>query len=143
MARCLEKGFPLPRSLDRKPQIAVLTYSGAAGIVNSDYLEKYGLALAELSPETLRRLEEISPPWMPIKNPVDFYPTMEQMGQRKAYQAGIAVLNEAPQVDGIIVHMFPPAGSKTMKLAEMLSRIPASGPQKPILFWVIRIGRRL
>ena len=140
MARCLEKGFPLPRSLERKPQIAVLTYSGAAGIVNSDYLEKYGLALAELSPQTLRRLEEISPPWMPIKNPVDFYPTMEQMGQRKAYQAGIAVLHEAPEVDGIIVHMFPPAGSKTTKLAEMLSRIPASGPQKPILFWVFGSG---
>ena len=140
MARCLEKGFPLPRSLERKPQIAVLTYSGAAGIVNSDYLEKYGLALAELSPQTLRRLEEISPPWMPIKNPVDFYPTMEQMGQRKAYQAGIAILHEAPEVDGIIVHMFPPAGSKTTKLAEMLSRIPASGPQKPILFWVFGSG---
>jgi acyl-CoA synthetase (NDP forming) len=140
MARCLEKGFPLPRSLERKPQIAVLTYSGAAGIVNSDYLEKYGLALAELSPQTLGRLEEISPPWMPIRNPVDFYPTMEQMGQRKAYQAGIAILHEAPEVDGIIVHMFPPAGSKTTKLVEMLSRIPASGPQKPILFWVFGSG---
>ncbi len=140
MARCLDKGFPLPHSLERKAQIAVLTYSGAAGIVNSDYLEKYGLALAELSPQTLRRLEEISPPWMPIKNPVDFYPTMEQMGQRKAYQAGIAILHEAPEVDGIIVHMFPPAGSKTTKLAEMLSRIPASGPQKPIIFWVFGSG---
>ncbi len=140
MARCLEKGFPLPRFLDRKPQIAVLTYSGAAGIVNSDHLEQYGLALAELSPQTLKRLEEISPPWMPIKNPVDFYPTMEQMGQRKAYEAGIAILHEAPEVDGIIVHMFPPAGSKTTKLAQMLSRIPESGPQKPILFWVFGSG---
>ncbi|OGP49496.1 MAG: hypothetical protein A2Y79_09330 [Deltaproteobacteria bacterium RBG_13_43_22] len=140
MARCLEKGFPLPRSLERKPQIAVLTYSGAAGIVTSDHLENYGLALAELSPQTLRRLEEISPPWMPIKNPVDFYPTMEQMGQRKAYEAGIAALHEAPEVDGIIVHMFPSAGSKTTKLAQMLSRIPESGPQKPILFWVFGSG---
>jgi acyl-CoA synthetase (NDP forming) len=140
MARCLEKGFPLPRSLDRKPQIAVLTYSGAAGIVTSDHLEQYGLALAELSPHTLKRLEEISPPWMPIKNPVDFYPTMEQMGQRRAYEAGMAILHEAPEVDGVIVHMFPPAGSKTTKLAQMLSRIPESGPRKPILFWLFGSG---
>jgi acetyltransferase len=76
----------VPRSLNRKPQIAILTYSGGAGIVNSDHLEKYGLSLAELSIETRKRIEAISPSWMPIKNPVDFYPAMEQVGQRQAYQ---------------------------------------------------------
>jgi len=141
MARCLEKGFPLPRSLCRKPQIAILTYSGGAGIVNSDHLEKYGLPLAELSTETKRRIEAISPPWMPIKNPVDFYPAMEQVGQRKAYQVAIAALNEDPQVDAIIVHIFPGTGDRTMNLAKMLSEIPESGPQKPILFWVIGTGK--
>ena len=141
MARCLEKGFPLPRSLNRKPQIAVLTYSGGAGIVNSDHLEKYGLPLAELSTETKRRIEAISPSWMPIKNPVDFYPAMEQVGQRKAYQAAITALNEDQQVDGIIVHIFPGTGDRTMNLTKMLSDIPESGPQKPILFWVIGTGK--
>ena len=140
MARCLEKGFPIPRSLNRKPQIAILTYSGGAGIVNSDHLGKYGLPLAELSTETKRRIEAISPPWMPVKNPVDFYPAMEQVGQRKAYQIAIAALNEDPQVDGIIVHIFPGTGDRTMNLTKMLSDIPESGPQKPILFWVIGTG---
>jgi acyl-CoA synthetase (NDP forming) len=140
MARCLEKGFPLPRYLNRKPQIAILTYSGAAGIVNSDHLEKYGLPLAELSPETRRRIEEISPPWMPVKNPVDFYPATEKIGQRQAYQTAITALHEDPQVDAIIVHIFPGTGSRTMNLKKMLSDIPESGPQKPILFWVIGTG---
>jgi Acyl-CoA synthetase (NDP forming) len=141
MARCLEKGFPLPRALNRKPQIAVLTYSGGSGIVNSDHLEQYGLPLAELSAETKRKIEAISPPWMPIKNPVDFYPAMEQVGQRKAYQTAIAALNEDPKVDGIIVHIFPGTGDRTMNLTKMLSDIPESGPQKPILFWVIGTGK--
>ncbi|MBI4766155.1 MAG: acetate--CoA ligase family protein [Deltaproteobacteria bacterium] len=141
MARCLEKGFPLPRSLNRKPQIAVLTYSGGAGIVNSDHLEKYGLPLAELSAGTREKIEAISPPWMPIKNPVDFYPAMEQVGQRQAYQVALAALNEDPQVDGIIVHIFPGTGDRTMNLSKMLSDIPESGPKKPILFWVIGTGK--
>jgi acetyltransferase len=140
MARCLEKGFPLPSGSNGKPRIAVLTYSGAAGIVTADHLEKEGMALAELSPAIQKRLEDISPPWMPIKNPVDFYPTMEQMGQRKAYKAGIAALHEDPAVDAIVVHMFPPAGSKTTKLAEMLSDVTGPGVGKPILFWVFGYG---
>ncbi|MEW6187134.1 MAG: CoA-binding protein [Thermodesulfobacteriota bacterium] len=140
MARCLEKGFPVSAGSNGKPRIAVLTYSGAAGIVTADHLEKEGLALAELSPSSQKSLEEISPPWMPIKNPVDFYPTMEQMGQRKAYKAGIAALHQDPAVDAIVVHMFPPAGSKTTKLAEMLSDVTGPGVGKPILFWVFGYG---
>ncbi len=141
MARCLEKGFFVPRSLNRKPQIAILTYSGGAGIVNSDHLEKYGLPLAELSVETRKRIAAISPSWMPVKNPVDFYPAMEQVGQRQAYQVALAALNEDPQVDGIIVHIFPGTGDRTMNLSKMLSDIPESGPKKPILFWVIGTGK--
>lgn len=140
MARCLEKSFPLGRKEGQKPAVAVLTYSGAAGIVTADHLEKEGLALAELSPQTLKCLGKISPPWMPIKNPVDFYPTMEQMGQRKAYQAAIAALHEDPAVEALVVHLFPPAGSKTTKLAEMLSPVLEKGVQKPILFWVFGSG---
>jgi acetyltransferase len=78
---------------------------------------------------------------MPIKNPVDFYPAMEQVGQRKAYQMAITALNEDPQVDAIIVHIFPGTGDRTMNLTKMLSEIPESGPQKPILFWVIGTGK--
>jgi len=66
---------------------------------------------------------------------------MEQVGQRKAYQVAIAALNEDPQVDAIIVHIFPGTGDRTMNLAKMLSDIPESGPQKPILFWVIGTGK--
>jgi acyl-CoA synthetase (NDP forming) len=140
MARCLEKGFPLPRSLQRKPQIAILTHSGGSGIVNSDHLEQYGLPLAELSAETKKRIAAISPAWMPIKDPVDFYPAMEQVGARKAYQVGIAALNEDPQVDGIIVHIFPATADRTLNLQKMLSDMPESGPPKPILFWIIGTG---
>jgi acetyltransferase len=140
MARCLEKGFPTSKHQGSKPAVAVLTYSGAAGIVTADHLEKEGLALAELSFPTLERLQKISPPWMPIKNPVDFYPTMEQMGQRKAYRAAIAALHEDPAVEAVVVHMFPPAGSRTTKLAEMLAPVLEKGVKKPILFWVFGSG---
>jgi len=62
IARTLEKGFYLQPPPDRKPKIAILSYSGASGIVTTDHMEKYGLTLARLSPRTQKRLEELSPP---------------------------------------------------------------------------------
>jgi acyl-CoA synthetase (NDP forming) len=41
--------------------IAVITYSGAAGIMVTDALERYGLKLASLSPETIHMVAELSP----------------------------------------------------------------------------------
>jgi len=59
-ARFLEKGF------DRRPEgparVAVLTYSGASGIVSADHLDEHRLDLAALSPETTKRLQEKLPP---------------------------------------------------------------------------------
>ncbi|MDP2967989.1 MAG: CoA-binding protein, partial [Deltaproteobacteria bacterium] len=72
IARTLEKEFHLQRSPAGKPRIVILTYSGASGIVTTDHMEKYGLTLAHLSPQTQKRLEELSPDWMPVKNPVDY-----------------------------------------------------------------------
>jgi acyl-CoA synthetase (NDP forming) len=55
IARCLEKGFA--RRPEGPGRVAVLTYSGASGIVTADHLEKHGLNLAALSPETTKSIE--------------------------------------------------------------------------------------
>jgi len=68
IARTLEKDFHLQRPPAGKPRIAILTYSGASGIVTSDHMEKYGLTLANLSLQTRKHLEELNPDWMPVGN---------------------------------------------------------------------------
>jgi acetyltransferase len=95
----------------------------------------HGLTLAPLSSQTLRRLEEFSPPWMPIKNPVDYWPAMEKHGPAVTYKHAIEVLHDDPEVDGIIVHLFAGFGMWFLNMKEIMAGIKE--PRKPILFWLI------
>ena len=135
IARTLEKDFRLQQPREEKARIAILSYSGAAGIVTTDHMEENELTLARLSSKTLQRLEGLSPAWMPIKNPVDYWPAMEKNGPALAYKHAIEVLHEAPEVDGIIVHLFAGFGTWSLDMKEIMSGIKK--PRKPILFWLI------
>ncbi len=135
IARTLEKGFYLQPPADRKPRIAILSYSGASGIVTADHMEKDGLTLARLSPHIQKRLEELSPAWMPVKNPVDYWPAMEKYGPVLTYKHAIEALHDDPEVDGIIVHLFAGFGIWFLNMKEIMGDIQK--PRKPILFWLI------
>jgi acetyltransferase len=135
MVRALEKDFRLQKPLDEKPRIAVLSYSGASGIVTADHIEKYGLSLATFSPETKKGLEELSPAWMPINNPVDYWPAMEKHDPALVYKHAMKVLHDAPEVDGVILHLFAGFGIWFLDMKEIMSVI--EGPRKPILFWLM------
>jgi len=135
IARSLEKDFCLQRPPDGKPRIAIFSYSGASGIVTADHMDKYGLTLAHLSPQTQKKLEQLSPAWMPINNPVDYYPAMEKHGPVLAYKHAIEALLDDPNVDGMIVHLFAGFGIWSLNMKEILSGIKK--PCKPILFWLI------
>jgi acyl-CoA synthetase (NDP forming) len=133
IARCLEKGFD--RRPERPARVAVLTYSGASGIVTADHLEKHGLDLATLSPETVKRLKENSPSWMPINNPVDYWPAIEKHGVVGALKEGLSALYADPGVDGIIVHLFAGGGLWKLDLLEVMDGI--KDRKKPVLLWII------
>ena len=135
IARTLEKDFLLQQPPEGNTKIAVLSYSGAAGIVTTDHMVANGLTLARLSSKTRQRLEELSPAWMPIKNPVDYWPAMEKHGPARAYKHAIEALHEAPEVDAIIVHLFAGFGLWFLDMKEIMSGIEK--PRKPILFWLI------
>jgi acyl-CoA synthetase (NDP forming) len=135
IARSLERDFYLQRSPDRKPRIAILSYSGASGIVTTDHMEQYGLTLARLSSQTQKKLEELSPTWMPVKNPVDYWPAIEKHGPAHGYKHGIEALHDDPGVDGLIIHLFSGFGSWFLDMRKIMSGIKE--PRKPILFWLI------
>lgn len=135
IARTLEKDFHMQEPPQGKARIAVLSYSGAAGIVTTDHMERNGLTLACLLPQTQKRLEELSPTWMPVKNPVDYWPAMEKYGPSLAYKHAIETLHNASEVDGLIVHLFAGFGIWHLNMKEIMSGIGMS--RKPILFWLM------
>lgn len=99
-ALALWKGKGLGRN------VAIVTFSGAAGIVATDHLWKEGLGLASLSRETREKLKGIFPPWMEPSNPVDIWPAIERNGRKRAYTVALKALVEDPAVDAVHVHMY-------------------------------------
>ncbi len=140
IARALEKNFYIQQPPQGKTRIAILSYSGAAGIVTTDHLEANGLTLARLSPQTLKSLKEVSPAWMPVKNPVDFWPAIEKSGVALAYKLAIEVLHNDQEVDGLIVHILAGVWVWAIDIKEIISGIKK--PSKPILFWLMGPEKR-
>ena len=126
--------FPnVPR---RRPgRIAIATFSGGAGIVSSDLLDHYELALADLSRDTLKSLKDVFPEWMPPSNPIDLWPAIERNGVDKAYGQTVDAVCADPGVDAVFLHAFVGGLIWRMKLKPIVETAMKAG--KPIFFWLI------
>jgi len=120
-------------SLPEGGRAAVITFSGGAGILTCDLLERYGLNLAELSPATKQGLAEIFPPWMPPENPVDLFPAMARMGRVVALEKACEIVMADPEVDLVVFHHLIGVEPKEMDIATLKQRSLETG--KPVVFW--------
>ena len=109
-------------------RVAIVTNAGGPGIMATDALVRYGLKLAELSPETKKKLAECLPPTANINNPVDVIgdATYER------YEASIRHVLEDDGVDGAIVILTPQAMTDILETAQILPQV-AKGAKKPLL----------
>jgi len=120
---------------DSKGRIAILTYSGGAGIVSADFVDQMGLEMADLSPVSLEKLATVFPEWMPPKNPVDFWPAIEKCGFDNVYQIAFEAVCSDPGVDAVLFHIFIGGFVQSMDLAP-LARI-AEKHNKPLFIWLL------
>jgi acetyltransferase len=118
-----------------KGRVAVLTYSGGAGIVSADFLHGKGLEPARLSPATLASLKEIYPDWMQPSNPVDLWPAVEKNGAAKAYDAAFRAICADPGVDALFLHVFAGGFNLNIDLSEARKLAGAAG--KPVFCWLM------
>lgn len=116
-------------------RVAVITFSGAAGVVAADLLEEAGMELASLSPSTIELLREIFPGWYEPANPVDVWSTVELRGFKEATsRATAAVLAD----DGVDSVLFVPLAFENYRPEEIVDFAQvAAGSDKPIALWPI------
>jgi acetate---CoA ligase (ADP-forming) len=119
-------------------RIAVVTYTGAGGILSADFMEGTGLTLADLSPDTLHALKGIYPAWMPPGNPLDLWPAMERQGPLTALDVALKAVCADPLVDGILLHGFVGSAVSFVDLKGSAQTARAAG--KPLFCWLL--GRR-
>ena len=121
-------------------RVAVLTLSGGAGIVATDFVAEQGLAMADLSASTKKSLATLFPEWMPVSNPVDLWPAVERQSGDAPDVGGrsLAALLVDPGVDAVFFHAFVSNPRSRPNMADLSARLRSAG--KPLVAWVI--GRR-
>ncbi len=115
-------------------RVAVLTYTGAAGIVSADIMARHNLELSELNTATLDALQTVFPEWMPPANPVDMWPGIILNGSKKTYNKAMEAVCADPGVDAVFVHCFAGGFSLEADLDRMAKTAKKAG--KPLVCWI-------
>ena len=110
-------------------RLAIVTNGGGAGVLAADALEDRGGALAELTPETLARLDAALPPTWSRANPVDI------LGDAKGdrYAAAMGAILEDPGCDALLVMNCPTAVADSLDAARDGGGTGGLQPQVPVL----------
>jgi len=140
MDLCRTLSMAPPRRKEGPGRVAILTFSGGAGIVSADFLEARGLEVADLSGETRESLGKLFPEWRPVSNPVDLWPAMERNvgGEVNVFgQALMAVLAD-PRVDAVLIHAFVGSFRILFDIKDLAKQTNAAG--KPAFVWLL--GKR-
>ncbi|MGI6603958.1 MAG: hypothetical protein ACOX2S_02585 [bacterium] len=118
---------PLPQG----NRIVVLTEAGGPGIIAMDEL---GLSpevtMANLSPETKRRLKEILPP-MAIVDHTEGYVDMSAAADEKQHAESLRAVLADPGVDGVVHLSVPPTFLQPRQMGELTAEV-VSEANKPV-----------
>jgi len=120
--------LPLPEG----NRVSFLAPSGALLVVLSDLCVRLGLEVPALLPENVQRLQEISPPYIRMRNPVDIWAAATVRGVEFGYREGLEAVLRDPNIDAAIpvLMLTREIGMPTF---DFLLDLRAKYPQKPIV----------
>jgi acetyltransferase len=131
VARCLSVGRP---QVNQRARIAVLSFSGGAGVVSSDDIMDLKMELAKFEDLTLEKIRSVFPEWMEPSNPVDLYPAMEKNGPLETYRKSIEAVMQDPGVDAVFLHLFAPLIRDRIYDYDQISELMKIH-HKPVVAW--------
>ena len=109
-------------------RLAIITNGGGPGVMAIDRAVDLGVSVANLSPETIDRLNQVLPAIWSHNNPVDIIG--DATPQR--YRDAIGICMEDPGVDGALVILTPQAMTQPLEVAKSLVE-DAEKFSKPLL----------
>jgi len=91
--------MPLPKG----NRVSFLAPSGAMLVVLTDLCrQRWGLGVPDLEESTRQRLQEISPPYIRMRNPVDIWPSAIVRGAEYAYREGMEAVLKDTNIDAVV-----------------------------------------
>ncbi len=131
----------LVRAFSRLPpmrgnKVAIVTLTGAGGIILLDQMRRWGLEPARLAESTLKQVQQLAPEWMPLSNPIDIWPALMKHGMRKVYRMTLRDVLRDPEVSGVIcvALALEPAEQASLGALEVI-RDSSEKAEKPIVVW--------
>jgi len=82
-------------------KIGIISFTGAGAIMMADACEDFGLKIANIPSDQLKPLQDLSPYWHRISNPVDIWPPIMWSGFEKAIETAFKIMIESQEVDGV------------------------------------------
>ena len=118
---------PLPRG----KRVSFLAPSGAMLVVLSDLCTRLGLEIPDLEPQNLKRLQEISPPYIRMRNPIDIWAAASVLGVEEGYREGMEIALRDSNIDAVVpILLVTPETRPSLQFIVDLAR---KYPQKTIL----------
>ncbi len=110
------------------PRLTILTNAGGPAVLATDALVANGGELAELSPESLERLNEFLPAHWSHNNPIDVLGDADP----ERYARALEIASQDPKSDGLLVILAPQGMTDPLHIAERLKPY-AKEYGKPVL----------
>ena len=91
--------MPLPK----RNRVSFMAPSGAMLVILTDLCrQQWNLDVPEAAPATRKRLQEISPPYIRMRNPVDIWPSAIVHGIEYAYGEAMEAVLKDPNIDAVV-----------------------------------------
>ena len=111
-------------------RIAVITPTGAGGIITLDFVDQYGFKPAVLSKKTVEAISYLFQPWRTVGNPVDILAAGMAHGYKHVYSKVLESCLNDENVDAVLAI----CGAYTLKtIKETVTR----HHEKPVAVWVL------
>ena len=115
---------------------AVITPTGAGGIITLDAIENHGFLPAVLSDETIKKIAHLFPSWTKTGNPLDILSAGITHGYKRVYTKVLESCLTDKYAD-IVIALCGPHTLKTLK------PIAAKHPEKPLVLWIVGADQSL
>jgi acetyl coenzyme A synthetase (ADP forming)-like protein len=112
----------------RGKRVAIVTNAGGPGVLCADACDRHGIELAQLSDETLAKLNEVLPSVWSHNNPVDIIGDATP----ERFQRAVEIVGAADEVDGVVVIMTVQAMTDPLATAEAIVS-GSKGSEKPLV----------
>jgi acyl-CoA synthetase (NDP forming) len=112
--------------------VSFLAPSGAMLTTLSDFCDRLGLYVPPMEPGTVKRLQDISPSYIRMRNPVDIWPAAIATGVEFAYREGMEIVLKDPAVNAVVPVMMLTRESGVPDPGFILD-LAKKYPTKPIL----------